>query len=73
MDEYAELEAAFLAAVEAHETHPPRLYRGRDGIWRCPACDPPGLRERIVNLLASWVANAAYRQRQKNRVKRRRR
>lgn len=54
MTEYEELKAAFLAGVEAHKAHRPRLYRGRDGIWRCPDCDPPSLRERLANLAWKW-------------------
>jgi hypothetical protein len=52
--EYGELKAAVVAGVEAHRSHLPRLFRGRDGIWRCPACDPPGLRERLANLIRGW-------------------
>jgi len=39
-EEAEDLEARYLAAVQAHRTHPPRLRRGRDGIYRCAACDP---------------------------------
>ena len=60
----AELETAYLAAVEAHKTHPPRLRRGRDGIHRCAACDPAGRWERAVDWLfltrrgwAAWWAS----------------
>lgn len=31
---------AFIAAVERHKTHSPRLRRDPDGIYRCPECDP---------------------------------
>lgn len=55
MSDSAMLEAAHLAAVEAHKTHPPRLRRGRDGMYRCAACDPAGRWERIVDwLLFNW-------------------
>lgn len=49
--ELAALQAAYFAAVEAHKSHPPRLRRGRDGIYRCAACDPAGRRERVVDWL----------------------
>jgi hypothetical protein len=34
------LREAFVAAVARHEQHRPRLYQGRDGIYRCPECQP---------------------------------
>ncbi|MGW5123291.1 hypothetical protein ACWEQ7_04350 [Streptomyces sp. NPDC004069] len=51
MTELEELRTAYHKAVEAHRTHPPRLRRGRDGIYRCAACDPAGRRERVVDWL----------------------
>lgn len=63
-EEVKALEAAYLAAVEAHESHAPRLRRGRDGIYRCAACDPAGRWERSVDWLfltrpgrAAWWAS----------------
>lgn len=50
MSEYEALKAAFIAGVEAHKTHRPRLYRGADGIYRCPDCDPPG----PVRTVVAW-------------------
>lgn len=61
------LEAQFLAAVEVHKSHPPRLRRDRDGIYHCAACDPGTWWERAVDWLlftrsgraAWWVAGSA--------------
>lgn len=53
-ESFTQLKAAYAAAVEAHKTHRPRLYRGADGIYRCPQCDPPSLRERM----ATWWERA---------------
>lgn len=46
-----ELEAAHLAAVEAHKAHPPRLRRDRSGIYQCAACNPGRWWERAVDWL----------------------
>ena len=56
--EHEGLETAFLVAIENHKMHRPRLYRGADGIYRCPECDPPGLWWWLVarlGSLAGWV------------------
>lgn len=47
-DEAKDLEARYLAAVQAHRTHPPRLRRSRDGIYHCAACDPGSRWERAM-------------------------
>lgn len=47
----SKLEAAYLAAVEAHKTHPPRLRRDRHGIYHCAACKPGAWWERPVDWL----------------------
>lgn len=39
---------AIRAGIERHKTHRPRLYRGTDGIWRCPDCEPPSLWQRLT-------------------------
>lgn len=63
--ELAVLEAAYRAALEAHETHPPRLRRGQDGVYRCAACDPAGRWECIVDWLLfnrrGWMRRAEIR------------
>lgn len=51
MSEREALEVAYLAAVEAHKTHPPRLRRGRDGIYHCAACNPGSWWERPADWL----------------------
>ena len=65
MSELAELESAYRAAVEAHKTHPTRLRRGRDGMYRCAACDPAGRWERAVDWARfnrrGWVRRAEIR------------
>ncbi|BBB01059.1 hypothetical protein RVR_8298 [Actinacidiphila reveromycinica] len=73
MSEYEVLRDTWGTAAERHQTHRPRLYRGADGIYRCPECDPPGLWALPVERLRLAVDGHAYRRRQKNRVKRRRR
>lgn len=54
MSERAVLEAAYLAAVEAHKTHPPRLRRDRHGIYHCAACRPGNWWERAVDAVRGW-------------------
>ncbi|MCX5239806.1 hypothetical protein OG824_31855 [Streptomyces prunicolor] len=63
--ELAVLEAAYFAALEAHKSHPPRLRRGRDGVYRCAACDPAGRWERAADWLrfnrSGWTRRASNR------------
>lgn len=54
MSERDALERAYLAAVEAHKTHPPRLRRDRDGIYHCAACNPGSWWERAVDAVRGW-------------------
>ncbi|MFE2832193.1 hypothetical protein ACFXI6_14265 [Streptomyces mirabilis] len=54
MSERHALEAAYLAAVEAHKSHPPRLRRDRDGIYHCAACNPGSWWERAVEAVRAW-------------------
>lgn len=59
------LEAAYVATVEAHRAHPPRLRLGRDGIYRCVACDTAGRLERSADWLLfnrrGWTRRAETR------------
>lgn len=63
MTEYEALSVAYAAAVERHQSHRSDLYLSGNSTWRCPQCEPPTLRERLSNFLATATA----------RVKRRRR
>ncbi len=66
MTEYEALREAWVAGLERHESHRPRLYRGADGIYRCPECEPRAGTLRLAGrAVAEWW--------QRNRVKRKKR
>ncbi len=62
-EEMAFLREAYLAGVEAHKSHRPRLYRGADGMYRCTECYPPG----VVRAVAWWWERAVDAVRERRR------
>jgi len=51
MSEYEALREAWESAMVRHRTHRSALWLGANGVYRCPQCDPPTLRERVLAVL----------------------